>query len=209
MTDELTTTGFVLLAQIAREPISPYQLTQLMRRNVHYLWPRAESRIYGEVNRLEAAGFLTAEKAAVGQRTRSILHITAAGRAAVDRRLGRPIEAGIALHSEALLRVFFATLGSVDDLRTALEQVRAEAEELLEVGRGVGEQYLAGAGSAPEQAHVRAMVHELLIGYGRLLSGWSAQNLKKVARWNDLEGADKRRAAMAQFSRTLRGPRQD
>lgn len=200
---ELTRTGFVLLAQIAREPISPYQLTQLMRRNIHYLWPRAESRIYGEVARLEAAGCLASKKASVGRRTRSVLSITATGREAVRQWLNRGIEPGIALQSEALLRIFFATLGSVDDLRRALEQIRSEAAELLLVAGSVGEQYLQGGGSAPEQAHVRAMTHELLSGYAEWLLNWSTQNLNAVARWSDLDGQDKRNSAMKHFARTL------
>jgi PadR family transcriptional regulator, regulatory protein AphA len=203
-THELNATGFVLLAQIAREPISPYQLTQLMRRNIHYLWPRAESRIYAEVQRLEAAGFVAAGHAAVGRRTRSILRITATGRAALRRWLARPVQGGIALHSEALLRVFFATLGSVDDLRRALEQVRDDANELLGVAQSVGAQYLAGAGSAPEQAHVRAMIHELLGGYATWLATWSTQNLHTLDGWSDLAADDKRRAALERFAQTQR-----
>jgi PadR family transcriptional regulator, regulatory protein AphA len=200
---ELTATGFALLAQIAREPISAYGLTRLMRKNLHYLWPRAESRIYSEVRRLEGAGYAMAAEHAVGRRARRVMTITPAGRDALGRWLKKPVASGIAIESEALLRVFFATLGSVDDLRRALHQVNAEAQGLLDVAADIGEAYLAGGGTAPEQLPVRAMMHEILTRYGLLLRDWSAAQLNATAAWRDLDPAGKQRQARAHFSRTM------
>jgi PadR family transcriptional regulator, regulatory protein AphA len=201
-TDELTATGFVLLAQIAREPISPYRLTQLMRNNIHYLWPRAESRIYSELNRLEASGYLHAEKSVVGRRTRSILRVTDSGHAAIRHWIERPIAPGIALQSESLIRTFFATLGTTDDFRRALLQIQSDGDDLSAVARLIGDQYLAGGGSAHEQAHVRVMIHELLAGFGQLLQSWATQNLQTIGSWQDLKPDDKLSAAMEHFNRT-------
>lgn len=201
---QLTATGFALLAQIAREPTSAYGLAVQMRRNLHYLWPRAESRIYSEVNRLEARGLVEGRTRSVGRRRRRVMRITGAGRRALRAWVSGPVTAGIALESEALLRIFFGALGSIDDLRRAIERTHADAGEMLGIAYEVGLAYLAGTGPAPEQAHVRAMMHELLSEYALLLRGWSSAQLELVSTWRDVDLAGKGKRARAKFATTMR-----
>jgi PadR family transcriptional regulator, regulatory protein AphA len=200
----LTATGFALLAEIGRGPTSAYELTRHMSRNLRYLWPRAESRIYGEVARLEEAGLIRGRDERVGRRVRRIMTATPAGRRALRDWISRDVAAGIPLESEALLRVFFATLGTVDDLRRALKQVQADADDLLEIARNIGAAYLDGRGTAQEQAHTRAMIHELLSGYALLLSQWSSRQLTEIADWKDMRPATKARRAKASFEATMK-----
>lgn len=200
---ELSPTGFALLAQIAREPINAYGLTLLMRKNLHYVWPRAESRIYSEVVRLEEAGLIVARAETVGRRARRVMSVTARGRAALGAWLAGPVTPGIAMESEAVLRVFFGALGARDDLLRALDQVRAEAEELLTVASEIGHAYLDGAGPAPEQIHLRAMAHSLLTDYALLLRDWASDAQATASAWRDLDVADKQAAAARTIRATL------
>ena len=200
----ITATGFALLAQIAQRPSSAYELTRVMRQNLHYLWPRAESRLYGEVAQLEKAGLIEGRDENVGRRVRRIMTVTGAGRLALREWIAADVAAGIPLESEALLRVFFASWGSVDDLRRALTRVQADAREMLEVAQSVGFAYLEGAGSAPDQAPARAMIHELLAGYALLLAEWSTTQLRETATWKDLRAEDKKSRARRKFAATMR-----
>lgn len=199
----VTTTGFALLAQVALAPASAYDLTLLMHRNLRYLWPRAESRLYAEVARLEELGLLRGRDEKVGRRVRRIMTVTAAGRHALRQWMAREVVAGIPLESEALLRVFFASWGSLADLRRALARVAADAAQLLDVAKEVGEAYLAGSGTAQEHAHLRAMIHELLSGYGLLLQKWSNEQLKEISSWRDLHPVGSQRLANKKFQRSM------
>jgi PadR family transcriptional regulator, regulatory protein AphA len=201
---QITATGFALLAQIAGGPSSAYDLTRLMRQNLDYLWPRAASRLYGEVASLEKAGLIRGRDEAVGRRVRRIMTVTAAGRRALREWIGRDVIAGIPLESEALLRVFFASWGSVADLRRALLQVQADSQAMLDVARSVGAAYLRGAGPAPDQLHIRAMTHELLSGYALLLSQWSASQLREISTWKNLKAQDKRERAKRRFEASMK-----
>lgn len=175
-----------------------------MRLNLHYLWPRAESRLYGEVAQLEKAGLIKGKAESVGRRVRRIMSVTGAGRRALREWIAQDVAAGIPLESEALLRVFFASWGSVEDLRRALTQVQADAHAMLEVAEAVGAAYLDGAGPAPDQPHTRAMIHELLAGYALLLDRWSAAQLQESASWKDLQETGKRDNARRKFAASMK-----
>ena len=203
-TSKLTATGFALLALVAHRPASAYELTRQMRQNLRYLWPRAESRLYSEVTRLEEAGLVRGREERVGRRVRRIMAVTPAGRSLLRDWLASQVVPGIPQESEALLRVFFARWGSVDDLRRALTQVRADANDLAELAEDVGETYLANKAIAQQQAHVRAMIHELLSDYALLLARWSDKQLQEISTWKNLSPAGKQGRARKTFDATMK-----
>ena len=47
-----TTTSFAILGLLAVQPWATYDLAKLMRRSLHFFWPRAESNLYAEPKRL-------------------------------------------------------------------------------------------------------------------------------------------------------------
>jgi len=57
----LTTTSYAILGLLAIQPWSTYELAQLMKRSMHFFWPRAESNLYAEPKRLVEAELATAE----------------------------------------------------------------------------------------------------------------------------------------------------
>jgi DNA-binding PadR family transcriptional regulator len=111
---------------------------------MRYFWPRAESRIYHEAKRLVEAGLATASEGYVGRRRRTTYSITDAGREELEAWLTSPAGKWFSLETEGLLRLFLADLGSKVDIVAALEGMRDEAIDMLLVGRGVADEYLAG-----------------------------------------------------------------
>jgi DNA-binding PadR family transcriptional regulator len=85
---DATTTRCAILGQLALRDWSSYELARSTGRTLHWFWPRAESVIYAEARRLEAAGLAASrtEPAADGsRRTRTVYSITDAGREEYER----------------------------------------------------------------------------------------------------------------------------
>jgi len=78
-TRPLTTTSYAILGLIAIRPRSTYELAQMMRRSLHFIWPRAESNLYAEPKRLVDGGMATAEVSWNGERKRTVYSITPRG----------------------------------------------------------------------------------------------------------------------------------
>jgi DNA-binding PadR family transcriptional regulator len=199
------TTGNAILGLLALRPAWPtYALAKQLRRNMRFFWPRAESRIYDEAKRLVARGHATATRETAGGRARTTYAITRAGRRALQRWLAtapRPTT----LECEPLLRVFLADYSTPDQLRTALAQVRADADAILDVGRVVGAEYLAGTAPFQDQVHVRALVFDFLWHHATMLRAWADRAETTLASWDGAAEADRATAAVARISEILHG----
>ncbi|HET6379831.1 MAG TPA: PadR family transcriptional regulator [candidate division Zixibacteria bacterium] len=91
MTDELPTLGYALLALLAREPHSGYDLSGLLRDPLGFFWEARHSQVYPQLRRLEDAGLLMAvAEPGRGPRPTRTYAITSAGTAALRRWLERP-----------------------------------------------------------------------------------------------------------------------
>ena len=89
---ELTTTSHAILGLLARRDCTTYELAQQMRRKLHFVWPRAERKLYEDPRRLVEAGYATSEKDMIGRRARTIYTITPAGREALRNWLATRID---------------------------------------------------------------------------------------------------------------------
>jgi DNA-binding PadR family transcriptional regulator len=179
------TTANALLGLLAlRKEWSTWELTTQLRRNMRFFWPRAESQIYEEAKRLVTKGYATADRTHTGNRPRTTYKISAAGRRALKAWLAtapRPT----ALECEPLLRVFLADFATPEQLAAALEQLRADAHAILDVGRVVGLEYLAGTAPFQDQVHVRALVLDFLSHHARMLLDWADRTEMVLDRWAD------------------------
>src|SRR5260370_25280784 len=100
------TTGNALLGLLAlRREWSTWELTTQLRRNMRFVWPRAESRIFDEAKALVVKGLARNRQSFTGQRARTTYEISASGRQTLQSWLGTPPKA-TALECEPLLRVF-------------------------------------------------------------------------------------------------------
>jgi PadR family transcriptional regulator, regulatory protein AphA len=199
-----TTTANALLGLLALRPSWPvYELTKQLRRNMRFFWPRAESRIYDEAKALVERGLATAETATVGGRRRTTYAITDAGREAVRAWLGTA-PGPTALACEPLLRVFLLDLGDREQVDRALDQAVADAHAILDVGRVVGPEYLAGTAPFQDQLHVRAFVFDFLTNHALMLLGWTERTRATLDRWPEMEAEERNALARATIAETLR-----
>lgn len=193
----LTTTSYAILGQLVPRPATTYELAKRMQRNLHYFWPRAESRIYDEAKRLVEGGLAQAEKSYTGKRARTIYSITPEGQEALADWLAGPASRWFALETEGLLRLFVAYLGRRDDVVAAVEGMRGEAVEMLRIGRGVAKEYLAGDSEFQDQVHIRALVFDFLAEFGLGMIAWADRSLAELEEWSDLSPDGKAERAVA------------
>jgi PadR family transcriptional regulator AphA len=197
------TTAHGILGLLALRPEwSTYELSQQLRRNMRFFWPRAASRIYAEAHALVDRGWADATTVRYGRRTRTIYRITPAGRRALTDWLQGPPRPS-SLDCEPLLRVFLGDFAGADGIRAALEQIRADADAVLEVGRKVSDEYLGGIAPFQDQVHVRALVFDFLSHYALFLRDWADRTDNALDRWPRLTEEQRTRAAL----RTIRDVR--
>jgi len=190
-----TTTANALLGLLALRPAWPvYELTKQLRRTMRFFWPRAESRIYDEAKALVDRGLATAESTVVGGRRRTTYAITEAGRQAVRSWLATPPRPS-ALECEALLRVFLLDLAETEQVQRALDQVVADAHAILDVGRVVGPEYLAGTAPFQDQVHVRALVFDFLTHHALMLLEWAERTRATLGDWPEMDAGARQQAA--------------
>jgi PadR family transcriptional regulator, regulatory protein AphA len=203
-TRALTTTSFAILGLLALRPSSTYELAGQMRRNLRYLWPRAESRIYAEAKALVDSGMATVERTFVGKRPRSTYRLTSRGRAALKTWLASPPKGGLGLDFEGLLRVFFGSLAEPGDVLAAVEQARTDADELLDVAYTVGREYVEGQAPFQPHVHVRAFVFDFLFSYAHLVRDWSERVATDLRAWDKLDLEGRRQLGRRRIDRAIK-----
>ena len=188
-TRPLTTTSYAILGLLSIRPWATYELAQLMRRSLHFVWPRAESNLYAEPKRLVEGGFATATEEWNGERKRTVYAITEAGQEALRAWLHEP-PSPQRLESEAALRVLYGNLGSKADLLAAVGRVAADAEESIEHLRRLGDEYARGEGRFPERIHVNALLLTLMVEQARAASRWAEWAAAEIEGWGTTESPD-------------------
>jgi PadR family transcriptional regulator AphA len=199
-----STTANAVLGLLALRPSwSTWELTKQLRRNLRFFWPRAESRIYAETRRLEEKGLAHAQRSFTGRRRRTVYAISDTGRRAVDEWLATPPRP-TSLEAEPVLRVVLSDLGTRDQLFAALEQVRRDAEAILDVGRVVAPEYLQGTASFQDQVHVRAFLFDFLSHFAFTLRDWANRTEVQVNRWEALDDAERSNEALDLITRVMK-----
>jgi DNA-binding PadR family transcriptional regulator len=185
MPGRTATTAHAILGLLAlRREWSTWELTTQLRRNMRFFWPRAESQIYGEAKRLVTKGYAKADRTYTGKRARTSYAITATGLRALREWLASPPRP-TTLECEPLLRIFLADFATREQLAGALHQIRADAYAILDVGRVVGPEYLAGTAPFQDQLHVRALVLDFLSHHARMLLDWADRTEGAFEQWSD------------------------
>jgi DNA-binding PadR family transcriptional regulator len=197
------TTANAILGLLALRPAwTTWQLATQLRRNMRFFWPRAESRIYAEARKLESAGLADATRTLHGRRHRTTYAITPKGRRALTEWLAEPPRA-TTLECEPILRVLLADLGTLDQLHAAIDQIEADAEAILEVGRVVGREYLEGTAPFQDDVHARALVFDFLSHHALMLLAWAETSRAAVSRWEGESEPGRERAALTTIRRCL------
>ncbi len=198
----LSPTSYAILGLLAIKPWSTYELTKQMRRALRFVWPRAESNLYREPQRLVAAGLATAAERRLGRRKRTEYSITADGRSALVAWLEKPATPTL-LESEAMLKVLFGNYVTTDVLIRQIEAFGAEAEAVDTPWRTIAREYVEGRGPFPERAHVNLLYWVLLDRWARLRVDWARWASAEVARWPDERGPTDRSEIKVMLERAL------
>ena len=186
---ELTTTTYAVLGLLCVRPWSAYELTQQMARSMHFIWPRAESGIYREPQKLVRLGYAVAAESSAGpQRTKTVYSATRSGRRALQAWLKTP-SAPPQFESEALVKFFFADQGTKDDAGRVLGEIARHAGICTDTFRAITASYEDGAGPFPERLHIGSVIGRLYYLYAEMLSGWAHWAGQAVGEWPST-GAD-------------------
>ncbi|EUA10761.1 transcriptional regulator PadR-like family protein [Mycobacterium kansasii 732] len=114
------------LGLLSQEPGSGYDLLKRFKLSMDNVWPATQSQLYGELNKLAAAGLIKASD--TGPRGRKEYAITDAGRAELNRWITSPQE-DPPIRNAALLRVFLLGHLPPGQARKYLESLLSLAEE--------------------------------------------------------------------------------
>ncbi|MCI0635043.1 MAG: PadR family transcriptional regulator [Actinobacteria bacterium] len=200
MAEQLTTTSYAVLAQVAVHPWSTYELAKQRVRYFRYVWPRAESAIYREVKRLSSLGLLSGRKDYVGKRARTVYSITDKGREALRAWLDTPVSP-FAMDFEAMIRLFIAPLGTKEQIVTTLKQVRGDAQEMLAFGGAVKQEFLDGMSITQDQVYIRALAVDFFISLLNTVEAWADRTLEEIESWDDLSPDGKNERAIEKIRR--------
>ena len=183
MKKPLTTTSHALLGLLNVKPWTTYELAKQVQRSLGWFWPRAERKLYEEPKRLVEAGLATATEQRTGKRPRTVYAITTAGRKALRDWLGeRP--APPSLEFEAMIKVFFADGGTLEQLRRTLAEVestavarRAELRAMIDASREGPYEFASRRG-------VNALALRFQIDHEELQIRWARWAREQVATWH-------------------------
>lgn len=178
----LTTTSYALLAHLAVQPWSAYELAKQMTRGMDLVWPRAESALYAEPKNLVALGLARVADHPAGRRTRAVYSITPKGRRALADWF-RTEPSPPQFESEALLRVFFAECADRAELAAAAEALGGFGRSVRERLSAQIQGYLDEGGPFPERWHVIALGSRFLLGLGAWMEEWARWATEEVERW--------------------------
>jgi PadR family transcriptional regulator AphA len=182
--NQLTTTSYAILCLLAIQPWSMYALAKQMRRDLHYVWPRAESNIYVEPKRLVEQGLARSETQSVGRRPRTIYAITPKGREALKRWLGAD-SAPSRYESETLLKILYGNYGTKEELLTNLRRFATEAETAKQTELAFATEYLQGEHQLPEPLHLNTLFLRLMLEQAEARLRWAKWASEQVETWTD------------------------
>lgn len=191
MKDQLTTTSYAVLAQVAVRPWSTYELAQQRVRYFRYVWPRAESAVYREAKRLASMGLIAGKKEYTGKRARTIYSITDEGKAELREWLGTPVSP-FSMDFEAILRIFVAPLGTKEELIGTLKQVYADNQEMLEFSGEVKQEFIDGINVTQDQTYVRALAVDFFTNLLLTVDAWVQRSIEEVETWDDMSPSEEK-----------------
>ena len=180
---ELTTTTYAVLGLLCLRTWSAYELTQQMARSFRFFWPRAESGIYREPQKLVSLGYATSEQVPAGPlRTKTVYAATPAGRRALRRWLKEP-SAPPQFESEAMVKFFFADQGGRNDAIRVLGELADHGDRLNDAFRSITASYEESAGPFPERLHIGSVIGRFLYEHARVLGNWARWAEEHASRW--------------------------
>jgi PadR family transcriptional regulator, regulatory protein AphA len=127
---ELSSTAYVILGLLTRQPMSGYEIKSFVDRSTRFFWAASYGQIYPELRRLAEAGLIEGKPTPQGGRKRTVYRLTPDGRRELRRWLEVEPEV-FEYRDEGLLKLFFS--GAAPDAAVeAIEAKRAYHARKLE-----------------------------------------------------------------------------
>jgi DNA-binding PadR family transcriptional regulator len=179
-----STTSYALLGLLSVRSWTTYELAKQVQRSLHWFWPRAERKLYDEPKELVQRGFARVEERFTGKRRSREYSITPEGRAALAAWLSEP-PAPPVIEFEGMVKVFFADIGGLDQLRTTVARMEDDAaRQLAELSA------IAEAGSVfLHRSHISALTLALSLEMQRGVLTWARWAGEQVAQWHSTTDA--------------------
>lgn len=182
MPSTCSTTGYALLGLLRLRPWTTYELAKQVQRSLHWFWPRAERKLYDEPKLLVAAGLATATVEATGKRPRTVYTITGRGRQALAAWLSDPPDPPV-LECAALVKVFFADAGTLDQLHDNLDRIEAEAAARVDALASMARHSLAEF-AFPERLHLSALTMRAQLEQELAVLRWARWARAETRHWS-------------------------
>ncbi|MGH8931645.1 MAG: PadR family transcriptional regulator [Egibacteraceae bacterium] len=150
----LTPTSYLVLGCVARNgPSTPYDLKQFVGQTLGFFWSFPHSQLYSEPPRLVERGLLLEKREESGRRRRTF-SITREGENALREWLADPTPEPTGIRDVALLKLFFGTLATPEDVAALARNQERSHRQRLEVYETIDAQL-------PRRAdeHSRATLH--------------------------------------------------
>ena len=106
------------------------------------------------------------------------------------------VDEGIDVQTETGDPLFVAPVATTEQVRAALEQVRADNRQMLEFGGKVKREYLDGKGALQGQVYVRALSIDFFVSLLNTVDAWAERTLEEVATWDDLPVEERNKRAL-------------
>jgi PadR family transcriptional regulator, regulatory protein AphA len=178
----LSTTSHAILGLLSLRPWTTYELAKQVQKSLGWFWPRAERKLYDEPKRLVAAGLAKSERAMTGARPRTTYTVTKQGRNALAKWLDEPPAPPI-LEFEAMVKVFFADGGSLEQLRATLTAIGESAEVRVTAIQAKIDEHLGADAPFSERLHLNALGLRFIRDHERTFRDWSRWALAQTEQW--------------------------
>ena len=185
----LTTTSYAVLGLLSVRPWTAYELAQQVERSLGWFWPRTVRKIYDEPKRLVADGLASAAVEMTGRRRSSVYDITPEGRAALADWLDGP-SADPKFESEAMVRVFFADAGTLEQLRRTLAEAAEAAERRVSVLSAMSDSLADDDYPYADRRHLNEIAMRFGLANHRAIAEWARWALAETDGWPSIEGPD-------------------
>lgn len=131
----------VILGFLYEEPMSGYDIKQMMENSVSYFFDASFGAIYPALRKMEKEGLV--EKQVIqqdGKPNKNLFAITENGRKQFQHYLNSPINPTI-MRSDVLIRIFFARFTTKENVQKWLKEERGKNQAMFENLKRIAELY--------------------------------------------------------------------
>ncbi|ETI66761.1 PadR family transcriptional regulator [Neobacillus vireti] len=163
----------VILGFIYEEPMSGYDIKQMMENSVSYFFDASFGAIYPALRKMEKEGLV--EKQVIqqdGKPNKNLFVITESGKEQFQHYLNSPVNPTIT-RSDILIRIFFGRFTTNEKIQQWLEEEREKSQAMFDNLNKIADMY-------PEMEQHKRFTLEFGIRQAEMILGMVDEELKKL-----------------------------